>query len=277
MREYARISPAFWTGKTGKQLRAKGHEAVVVALYLMTSPHSNMIGLYYLPKMYLAYETGLGEEGASKGLAWAIEAGFCEYDEATETIWVREMAAYQIGDQLSADDKRCKGVQRDFLALPNNPFLGAFYERYEGSFHLTQRHANQQGASKPLRRPSKAPAKQGKGEGEGTGEGAGEGDARIRALPPELLADYMKVRKAKRAGEFTATAIDGMEREAASVGLSLEDAMRYCCEAGWQGFNANWYAERQAKPRQSAQAKTISDLTGGLASVKGAGNALSLA
>lgn len=78
-----------------------------------------------------------------------------------------------------------------------------------------------------------------------------EADARLRALPPSLLSDYLKVRKAKRAGAFTTTAIDGMEREATQAGLTLEQAMRYCCEAGWQGFNAGWYADRKAKTKTS--------------------------
>ena len=76
MRDYGKISPSFWTGKTGKAIKAGGQEAVVVAMYLMSSPHSNMIGMYYLPMMYLAHEAGLGLEGASKGLRRACEAGF---------------------------------------------------------------------------------------------------------------------------------------------------------------------------------------------------------
>ncbi|MCD9437036.1 DNA-binding protein, partial [Klebsiella pneumoniae] len=49
-------------------LRKKGAEAQVVSFYLMTSPHANKLGLYYLPILYIADETGLGLEGASKGL-----------------------------------------------------------------------------------------------------------------------------------------------------------------------------------------------------------------
>ena len=58
--------------------------------------------------------------------------------------------------------------------------------------------------------------------------------------------DFQAIRKAKRA-PLTDTALAGMEREAAIAGLSLEDAIRFCCEAGWQAFNSGWYAERQAK------------------------------
>ena len=54
MRDYGKISPQFWTGKTGKAIKAGGPESVVIAVYLMSSPHSNMIGMYYLPMMYLA-------------------------------------------------------------------------------------------------------------------------------------------------------------------------------------------------------------------------------
>jgi len=66
MRDYGKIAPSFWIGKTGKAIKAGGQEAVVVAMYLMSSPHSNMIGLYYLPMMYLAHETGLGTRAGTR-------------------------------------------------------------------------------------------------------------------------------------------------------------------------------------------------------------------
>lgn len=79
-------------------------------------------------------------------------------------------------------------------------------------------------------------------------------DARVRALPPQLVEDYLAVRKAKKAGPFTETAVDQMEREAAKVGLSLEDAVRYCIGAGWQGFNAGWWSNREGLGQQRSAA-----------------------
>jgi len=139
MREYAKIAPTFWTGKTGKAIKQQGVEAVVMATYLMSSPHSNMLGLFYQPLLYAAHETGLGIEGASKGLQGCIEADFCSFDEASEMVWVHEMALYQIAESLSQADKRCKGIQRDYDALPDCPFLGPFFDRYQMAFHLTDR------------------------------------------------------------------------------------------------------------------------------------------
>lgn len=145
MRDYATVSPQFWLGKTGRELRNAGAEAQVVAFYLMTSPHANMLGLYYLPVLYLAHETGLGLEGASKGLERAIEAGFCSYDEHSEMIWVHEMAAYQVGRSLKPGDNRCAGVRNEYASLPENPFLPAFFDRYQNDFHLVTKRQSERG------------------------------------------------------------------------------------------------------------------------------------
>lgn len=154
MRDYATVAPQFWLGKTGRELRRKGAEAQVVSFYLMTSPHANMLGLYYLPILYIAHETGLGLEGASKGLKSSIEAGFCSYDEDTEMVWVHEMAAYQVGKALKPGDNRCAGVRSEYASLTENSFLSSFYERYKDDFHLSIKRETRQiseGASKGLR------------------------------------------------------------------------------------------------------------------------------
>lgn len=120
----------------------------------MTSPHANMLGLYYLPILYIAHETGLGLEGASKGLKSTIEAGFCSYDEDTEMVWVHEMAAYQVGKALKPGDNRCAGVRSEYASLTENPFLSLFYERYKDDFHLNVKREScptPEGASKGLR------------------------------------------------------------------------------------------------------------------------------
>jgi hypothetical protein len=53
-------------------------------------------------------------------------------------------------------------------------------------------------------------------------------------------ADWLEVRKAKRAGSVTQSVIDGVMREATLANLSFADAIRICCERGWQGFQAAW-------------------------------------
>lgn len=151
MRDYSKVSPKFWIGKTGKALKRQGVETVVVGMYLLTAPHANMLGLYHVPLVYIAHETGLGTEGASKGLQGAIEAGFCAYDHDSEMVWVFEMAAYQIAERLKADDKRCIGVQADYDDLPENAHLRGFYAKYAGPFNMK----NMRDFGSPLQGPSK--------------------------------------------------------------------------------------------------------------------------
>lgn len=156
MRNYSRVSPQFWMGKTGKALRKHGVEAQMVALYLMTGPHANMLGFYYVPKTYIAYETGLGVEGALKGLAGCIEAEFCHYDQDSEVVWVIEMARFQVSDQLNGKDPRIKGVQNAYDSLPDNPYLASFFDMYAKPFCM----ASRRGAEAPLTSPSKPLASQ---------------------------------------------------------------------------------------------------------------------
>lgn len=137
MRDYGKVSPHFWIGRTGKELRQAGPESQLVALYLLTSPHANMIGLYYMPLAFLSHETGLTMEGAKKGLNSAIKAGFCKYDEHSEMVWVIEMATHQIGEALKPGDKRCAGVQNEYNKVSDNLFLSEFYEKYSKQFNMT--------------------------------------------------------------------------------------------------------------------------------------------
>lgn len=57
--------------------------------------------------------------------------------------------------------------------------------------------------------------------------------------------DFKKLRKAKKAA-ITETAIAGIQREANKAGLTLEQALKTCCERGWTGFNADWVTSNAA-------------------------------
>ena len=150
MRDYAKVLPSFWIGQSGKKLRGN-MEAQLLALYLMTSPHANMIGVYHCPILYMAHETGMSQEGASKALASLIEAGFCHYEEASETVFVVRMAAYQIDEALKPNDKRVIGVIKDWQNIDSDDIRSRFYAIYSEAFHLP----NQQEKASPIEDPCK--------------------------------------------------------------------------------------------------------------------------
>ena len=160
MRHYGIVSPKFWIGETGKLLRGNP-EAQVLALYLMTSPHSNMIGVFHCPILYMAHETGLSVEGATKGLQRLSEVGFCTYEEASETVFIHRMARFQVAEQLKPDDKRVKGINKDWSNIESASIRAAFFAIYSVAFHLKKE--DKKGS------PFKAPSKPEAGTGTGTG------------------------------------------------------------------------------------------------------------
>lgn len=134
MRNYATVPPSVWQTDL-KKLRGD-IEAIAVHYHLTTSPHSTMIGIYPLPLVYLAYEIGSPLEGASKGLQRVCEAGIAAYEEATEIVWVYEMAAMQVAPRLSPKDNKVSSVAKQLAALPMCPITLRFYAHYRDLFHL---------------------------------------------------------------------------------------------------------------------------------------------
>jgi hypothetical protein len=167
MRDYGQISPQFWIGETGKLLRGDPG-AQVLAIYLMTSPHSTMTGVFHCPVLYMAHETGLGMEGASKALKRLLEVGFCEYDGASECIFVVRMAAYQIAESLKPGDNRVLGLKKEVAKMTVPLLRDRFLVVYGEAFGLVEKAQEK----KPLTSPSEDPMKPRTGTGTGTrGEG----------------------------------------------------------------------------------------------------------
>lgn len=154
MRDYGTVSPQFWIGKTGKALRGNT-QAQLLALYLMTSPRANMIGVFHCPVLYMSYETGIPIEGASGALRSLIEADFCQFDEDTEEVFVKSMARFQIGDALSPADKRCVGVARELDKVCSSHLQRAFVAIYSVAFNLPEQGAKSAQDASPLQAPCK--------------------------------------------------------------------------------------------------------------------------
>lgn len=167
MREYSSVSGRFWIGKTGKELRGDT-TAQVLALYLMTSPHSNMIGVFHCPILYMSHETGIPLEGAYKALARLSEIGFCHFEEESETVFVVRMAANQVGEEIKDGDKRKLGVIKQLEQVASARMAAAFRDVYGIPYGLPKCQKSRP-ETKPLTSPFQAPPKQLTGTGAGTG------------------------------------------------------------------------------------------------------------
>lgn len=151
-RDYAKVSPRFWTGDTGKKLRAN-RAAQVLATYLISAPGSSMTGIYYLPMPIIAHETGMTMVEVIEALTFLAGINFAHYDGEDELVWVPAMAAWQIDEELKPGDKRVLGIRRELAAFRGHRFVGEFFQRYGQLFNLGNQgpSAVQEAPSKGLR------------------------------------------------------------------------------------------------------------------------------
>jgi hypothetical protein len=136
---------------------------MLTALYLITCRSASMTGLYYLPIDLICHEVGLTPEGALEALRSLSEAGFAHYDQGCELVFVPEMARYQVGETIAANDNRLKHILRELETYQKHRFFHDFYERYGRAYKLPDT-GNGEAPSKALRRgeaslaPALAPA-----------------------------------------------------------------------------------------------------------------------
>lgn len=137
MRIFAKVPPQFWVNVNER--KKLGALVQLIAIYLLTNPHANMLGVYYLPVNFIAHEIGITMEEALKGLRRLIETQYCSYDDLSEFVWVHDMGFSQICKQLKPADNRVKAIQKIYLNLPEVSFLKAFYDKYADAFLLEKR------------------------------------------------------------------------------------------------------------------------------------------
>ena len=83
MREYGQVQCHFWQSPEALSLSDQGK---LLALYLLTGPHSNGIGCYRLPDGYVMADFGWSQETVSKGFEELFQAGFAKRFEGVVLI-----------------------------------------------------------------------------------------------------------------------------------------------------------------------------------------------
>lgn len=83
---YTRVESRFWQDE---KMRAVSDDARYLMLYLLTSPHRNILGLYFLPSPYACFDLGWDEKRFHKGLQELLKAGSVKYDTTTHVVLVQ--------------------------------------------------------------------------------------------------------------------------------------------------------------------------------------------
>lgn len=136
MRDFCKFSPDFWSGLLAEQLKQLGRDAMLLATYLQTNRHSNMLGAYYLPVAYMSHDTGIPLNDIQELLLALGKINFSYYDTQHAYVWVVELGFIQTGGPLKALDKRVVQLRKQYQTLPGVFYLSSFYEKYQSAYHL---------------------------------------------------------------------------------------------------------------------------------------------
>ena len=83
MRDYGKVQTTFWTSADTSTMTDTGR---MLALYLLTSPHSNILGCFHLPIGYVCEDLKWDAGRVSEGFAELSQKGFATHDLASK--WV---------------------------------------------------------------------------------------------------------------------------------------------------------------------------------------------
>jgi hypothetical protein len=86
---YYRVSPAFWMN------RAWTDEMRLLGVYLLTSPHRSLEGLFWLPKPYILGDLRWDAERLAEPFAKLLADGFIDYEETVEVLLMPKALKYQ--------------------------------------------------------------------------------------------------------------------------------------------------------------------------------------
>ena len=163
---YSKIFVKIWHSKDFRTLTEEGK---MLFLYLLTSPHRNMGGLYYLPLPYLCFDVGLDEERVSKAFEELTDKDMALYDYDTQVVLIKKWFCYNPIE----NENQAKGLNKQLAEIPKSRLFESFVNCVKEHCNFTETILKGFDIpfSNPFERVSKGFAKPGTGAGTGTGAG----------------------------------------------------------------------------------------------------------
>ena len=112
MRSYGIIHTSFYTSETTRRLSDR---AFRLAVYLISGPHTSMIGCFYLPGGYVCEDLGWSSETLSEGFRELLAKGFVTRDERLNWVFIRNFLKWN-GPE---NPNQAKGMVKAFERVPD--------------------------------------------------------------------------------------------------------------------------------------------------------------
>ena len=161
MRDYSKVSTGLWHWFRREKM---SDDAKMLALYVVTSPHATMAGVYACPIAYICADMGYPIERVSKGFDELHRKGFARYCVGSEMVFV----CHALRHDPPTSPQHGKHIAKLCETIPSNfSFWPEFIEILQGHARLMpegffDRHdighrRGIEGASEPPRFPEPEP------------------------------------------------------------------------------------------------------------------------
>ena len=153
MAKFHRFFTSFW--KDPEIRRWPDHQKLLGS-YLLTCPHRTSEGLFWLPHGYVAQDLGWSIERVSEGYSGLKAAGFCAYDDTSETVLLVKALKYE----APAGEKQVQGAINRLAEVPPTPLFSLLRdaaERYAPEFCKALDEAVERGILQPPQYPTDTP------------------------------------------------------------------------------------------------------------------------
>lgn len=113
MRDYGKVHTSFWASDT---IRAVDDDARLLALYLLTSTHTHMSGVFRLPSAYACEDLGWVPERLANGFRTLSDADWLRRCERTGWVWIRNYGRFNPPD----NPNQRKACEKQLALVPKN-------------------------------------------------------------------------------------------------------------------------------------------------------------
>lgn len=260
MRDYGKVHSSFWSSPT---IRGMSDDGKTLALYLMTSPHTTIAGVFRLPDGYACEDLGWSSGRVAKGFEELFAKGFANRCETTKWVWIVKHLDWNPPE--NPNQRKAAAKCADLIPAQCS-WKSLFYEVSGVSLGMKEPEdpnpcetvpepfLNQKQEQEQKQKKEKAPAAPSLSIEELEAEG----------LDRPTATEFLAHRKRKGA-TLTALAWKGFKTEAGKAGWPLANAVEKAIARGWVSFEAAWVASDPKPNGARAPEKTKSLAEMGLA------------
>jgi hypothetical protein len=163
---YSKIFVKIWHSKDFRMLSEEGK---MLFLYLLTSPHRNMGGFYYLPLPYLCFDAGLDEKRVIKAFEELSAKDMALYDSEAQVVLIKKWFCYNPIE----NENQAKGLNKQLSEIPKSKLFESFANCVKE--HCKYTETILKGFDIPFSNPSETLSKPHTKPGTGTGTETGTG------------------------------------------------------------------------------------------------------